>query len=285
MDLKGYRESNHFEDGTNRGGSKKLIGGGAAIIIAIIIALITGRNPNEVLNAVQQVNPDLEATVSCENADSKNKELMSFSRKILASTEDVWSEQFQQMNLSYQAPTLYAFCGTCPTACGTGNAAMGPFYCPGDTKVYIDLSFFRELSERFQAPGESAMAYVIAHEVGHHVQNLLGISEKVQRQKQQLSETEANRLSVRLELQADFLAGVWAHYAQTRQKVLLPGEIEDALRAANAIGDDRLQQETQGQVVPDAFTHGTSEQRMRWFKKGFESGDIHQGNTFDTNPL
>lgn len=285
MDLKGYRESDHFEDGTNRGGSRKLIGGGAAIIIAIIIALITGRNPNEVLNAVQQVNPDVEASVSCENADSKNKELMSFSRKILASTEDVWAEQFQQLKLPYQAPTLYVFCGTCPTACGTGNVAMGPFYCPGDAKVYIDLSFFRELSERFQAPGESAMAYVIAHEVGHHIQNLLGISEKVQRQREQLDEVEANRLSVRLELQADFLAGVWAHYAQNRQKVLLPEELEDALRAANAIGDDHLQREMQGRVVPDAFTHGTSEQRMRWFKKGYESGDIHQGNTFETNPL
>lgn len=285
MDLDGYRESSNFEDGTGRGGGKKLIGGGVAVIIAIIIALITGRSPNEVLNAVQQVNPTVEGSTTCENADSKNKELMSFSRKILASTEDVWTQQFTQMNETYQPPVLNAFCGSTPTACGTGDAAMGPFYCPGDSKVYIDLSFFRELSERFHAPGESAMAYVIAHEVGHHIQNLLGISEKIQRQRQQSGEVESNRLSVRLELQADFLAGVWAHYAQNEQHVLRPGEIEDALRAANAIGDDNLQRQMQGRVVPDAFTHGTSEQRMRWFKKGYETGDINQGNTFTADEL
>lgn len=286
MNLEGRRESDNFEDATsNGGGGRKLIGGGVAVIIAIIIALITGKNPGDVLNAVQQVNPTVEGSSPCENADSKNVELMTFSKRILASTEDIWTEQFRQMGKEYVRPKLRAFCGTEPTACGMGDAAMGPFYCPADSKVYIDLSFFRELSERFAAPGESAMAYVIAHEIGHHIQNLLGISEQVQRRRQQLDEVASNKLSVRLELQADFLAGVWAHYAQNEQHVLMPGEIEDALRAANAIGDDNLQRQAQGQVVPDAFTHGTSAQRMRWFSKGFETGDITQGNTFETNDL
>jgi predicted metalloprotease len=286
MNLEGRRESDNFEDATsNGGGGRKLIGGGVAVIIAIIIALITGKNPGDVLNAVQQVNPTVEGSSPCENADSKNVELMTFSKRILASTEDIWTEQFRQMGKEYERPKLRAFCGTEPTACGMGDAAMGPFYCPADSKVYIDLSFFRELSERFAAPGESAMAYVIAHEIGHHIQNLLGISEQVQRRRQQLDEVASNKLSVRLELQADFLAGVWAHYAQNEQHVLMPGEIEDALRAANAIGDDNLQRQAQGQVVPDAFTHGTSAQRMRWFSKGFETGDITQGNTFETNDL
>ena len=173
------------------------------------------------------------------------------------------------------------FSNAVQSACGSASAAVGPFYCPGDSKVYIDLSFFRLMKDRFNATGDFAMAYVIAHEVGHHIQNLMGTSEKVHNQRQQLSEAAGNRLSVKLELQADFYAGVWAHHAQQMKNILQPGDIEEALVAANAIGDDKLQQESQGQIVPDAFTHGTSEQRMYWFKKGFETGDMNQGNTFD----
>ncbi|GAA4458677.1 KPN_02809 family neutral zinc metallopeptidase [Rurimicrobium arvi] len=285
MDWRGRRESDNFEDITgSTGGGRKLIGGGIAVIIAIVVALLTGKNPQSVLNAIQSVNPTV-AAGTCDNTDSKNQQLQSFTSRTLASTEDIWSEQFSKMQLVYEKPKLKSFCGSCPTACGQGHAASGPFYCPADSDVYIDVSFFRELSEKFNAPGESAMAYVIAHEVGHHVQNLLGITRKFEEQRANMSEAEANRLSVKLELQADFLAGVWAHYAQNEQHILLPGEIDDALNAANAIGDDNLQKQSQGFVVPDAFTHGTSEQRIRWFKKGYETGDINQGNTFDTAEL
>jgi uncharacterized protein len=202
---------------------------------------------------------------------------------VLADTEDDWNNLFSQMNQQYQEPTLVLFSGVVESACGNASSASGPFYCPADRKVYIDLSFYDELKEKLNAPGDFAMAYVIAHEVGHHVQNLLGISEKVQRARSQLSETEYNKLSVKLELQADFFAGVWANHAQKMQNILEPGDIEEALNAANAIGDDRLQKQSRGVVVPDAFTHGTSAQRMYWFKKGFETGDVRQGDTFNSN--
>ena len=202
-------------------------------------------------------------------------------RVVLKETEDVWNREFAQMNRQYEEPTLVLFSGTVESACGNASAASGPFYCPADHKVYIDLSFYDEL-QNLNATGDFAMAYVVAHEVGHHVQNLLGISEKVQAERGRLSETEYNRLSVKLELQADFLAGVWAHHTQKLQNVIEPGDIEEALNAANAIGDDRLQKQSRGYVVPDAFTHGTSAQRMYWFKKGFETGDIRQGDTFNS---
>jgi hypothetical protein len=202
---------------------------------------------------------------------------------VLADTEDVWNNLFSQMNQQYQEPTLVMFTGMVESACGNASSASGPFYCPADRKVYIDLSFYDELKDKLNAPGDFAMAYVIAHEVGHHVQNLLGISEKVQRARSQLSETEYNKLSVKLELQADFFAGVWANHAQKMQNILEAGDIEEALNAANAIGDDRLQKQSRGVVVPDAFTHGTSAQRMYWFKKGFETGDLRQGDTFNSN--
>jgi predicted metalloprotease len=206
-----------------------------------------------------------------------NDSLAEFVSVVLKDTEDVWGELLS----GYQKPRLVIFRDGVQTACGGANAAVGPFYCPGDQKVYIDLSFFRDLRNRFRAPGDFAMAYVIAHEVGHHVQNLLGTSDKVRSLQQRSGEREGNRMSVKLELQADFYAGVWANHAQRMKRFLEPGDIEEALNAANAIGDDRLQEQSQGRVVPDAFTHGTSAQRMYWFKKGFQSGDIRQGNTFE----
>jgi hypothetical protein len=197
---------------------------------------------------------------------------------VLADTEDVWKEQFRRNGMRYEEPKLVLFSGQVDTACGGASAAVGPFYCPGDRNVYIDLSFYAELARRFGAPGDFAQAYVIAHEVGHHIQNLLGTSTKVHAQQQRVDKATANRLSVRLELQADFLAGVWAKHAKTP---LDPGDVEEALVAAQAIGDDRLQQQAQGRVVPDSFTHGTSAQRVAWFRHGYRSGDMNAGNTFD----
>jgi predicted metalloprotease len=205
-----------------------------------------------------------------------------FVRVVLASTEDVWTDIMRQNGQQYRKPKLVLYTGQVESACGTADAAVGPFYCPGDEKVYLDLSFFQELKQRFRAPGDFAQAYVIAHEVGHHVQNLLGTMDRVDRSQRRLSKAEANQISVRLELQADFLAGVWAHYAQAKG-ILEPGDIEEALGAASAVGDDRLQKAAQGYVVPDSFTHGSSEQRMRWFRRGLESGDIRQGDTFSTS--
>jgi uncharacterized protein len=198
---------------------------------------------------------------------------------VLADTEDVWHEQFRKMDKTYKEPRLVLFSGQVESACGFANAAVGPFYCPGDQMVYLDLTFFDELKNRFRAPGEFAQAYVIAHEVGHHVQKLLGTSDKVHAQRG-LPKAEYNRLSVRLELQADFLAGFWAYHAQKSKQFLQPGDLEEALRAANAIGDDRLQKQARGHVVPDSFTHGTSAQRIRWFRRGFETGDFSKGDTF-----
>jgi hypothetical protein len=204
-----------------------------------------------------------------------------FVSKVLGSTEDVWSEIYTQNDANYQEPKLQIFENATQSGCGGASSAMGPFYCPADQKVYIDLSFCDELRDRFKAPGDFAVAYVVAHEVGHHVQNLMGISEQLQQQRGRISEAEYNKLSVKLELQADFLAGVWANHAQQMDNILEPGDLEAALNAANAIGDDKLQKESQGYIVPDAFTHGSSKQRMYWFKKGFETGDLSQGKYED----
>jgi hypothetical protein len=200
---------------------------------------------------------------------------------ILANTEDVWNNLID----NYREPTLVLFDGSVASACGYASSATGPFYCPGDEKLYLDLSFFEEMERKMNAPGELARAYVVAHEVGHHIQKLMGITDQMNRLRGQLSQTEYNKYSVRLELQADFLAGVWAHYSDEMFGMLEPGDLQDALNAANAIGDDRLQRESMGRVIPDSFTHGTSEQRMRWFKKGYDTGDLSQGNTFEANPL
>jgi predicted metalloprotease len=218
-------------------------------------------------------------------ANPAEEERKDFVSAVLAQTEDVWKDLFRRMNKEYQEPHLVLFPGRVESACGLASAAVGPFYCPGDQKVYLDLSFFQELKDRFRAPGDFAQAYVVAHEVGHHVQNLLGISDKVHSQQSRLGKAEANELSVRLELQADFLAGVWAHHAEQSRQILEAGDVEGALRAATAIGDDRLQREAQGYVVPDSFTHGTSQQRVRWFRRGLETGDLSQGDTFSAESL
>jgi hypothetical protein len=257
-------------------GGKLAIGGGIGGVIILILSLLLGVNPLENIN-VQDLGDALQnqqGTPSPE--DNENAQFVSV---VLKDTETVWGTIFSERNEQYIEPQLVLFSGSDQSGCGFASAATGPFYCPADSKVYIDLSFYDELQSRFDAPGDFAMAYVIAHEVGHHVQHLMGISDQVHTAQQRLSEKEANELSVKLELQADFYAGVWAHYAQ-QMDILDPGDIDEALRAANAIGDDRLQKQTQGYVVPDSFTHGTSEQRMYWFKKGYESGDIEEGDTF-----
>ena len=208
-----------------------------------------------------------------------------FVKVVLGYTEDVWGELFAQQGKQYQQPTLVLFRNSVQSACGFASSASGPFYCPGDRELYIDLAFYQELEARFQAPGDFAMAYVVAHEVGHHIQKLLGISDRMHSLRQQLSEGEYNKYSVMMELQADFLAGVWAHHAQQMKNILEAGDIDEALNAANAIGDDQLQKQSQGYVVPESFTHGTSQQRKYWFKKGFDTGDMNQGDTFNDPSL
>lgn len=268
----GRRQSGNVEDRRGMGGGGKLLGGGiGAAIIGLIIYLLGG-DPSQIVD--QGSGPQTAEERAAEDSAA------SFVRVVLAETEDVWQHLFSEMGGVYQEPKMVLFSGSTQSGCGGASAAMGPFYCPLDEGVYIDLSFYRELKERFNAPGDFAMAYVIAHEVGHHVQHLLGIAEKVRIQQQRGGEAEANALSVRLELQADFLAGVWAHHAQRMANILEPGDLEEALNAANAIGDDNLQRQSRGYVVPESFTHGTSEQRRYWFKKGFDTGDMNQGNTF-----
>lgn len=254
-------------------GGKLAVGGGLGGIVVLLISMLLGGNPLETINVGSQGN----YTPSAEE-----DERAEFVGVVLKDTEDVWNALFsQQFKADYQEPQLVLFSQSDQSGCGFASAATGPFYCPLDNSVYIDLSFADQLEQEFGAAGDFALAYVVAHEVGHHVQNLLGTSDKVHKARQRSSEVEGNKLSVALELQADFYAGVWAHHAQQTKQILEPGDIEEALHAANAIGDDRLQKQSQGYVVPDAFTHGTSEQRMYWFKKGFETGDINQGNTFD----
>jgi predicted metalloprotease len=250
-------------------------GGGIGTIVILVLYLLMGGDPSRLAQQLPQEMGPGSAQISPEE-----QQLAEFVSAVLADTEKVWNQVFAENGQRYVEPKLVLFSGRVQSACGLGAAAMGPFYCPADQKAYIDLSFYRELKERFRSPGDFAQAYVIAHEIGHHVQNLLGTSDRVHAQRRRLSETEANQLSVRLELQADFYAGVWAHYAQKYRNVLETGDIEEALRAATAIGDDNIQKQSQGYVVPDSFTHGTGEQRMRWFMKGFQTGDIKQGDTF-----
>lgn len=268
---KGGRESQNVEDRRGMGGGLVAGGGIGALIIGIIIYLLGG-NPNQVLN-YDNTQPQTQQ----QTANDDNKKFVSV---VLGYTEDVWTSLFNGMHKTYAEPHLVLFTQATQSGCGFASAATGPFYCPVDSKVYLDMSFFDEMRDRFNASGEFAEAYVIAHEVGHHVQHLLGITDKVDAMRGRLSEKEMNALSVKLELQADFLAGVWAHYADQMKNILQPGDIDDALNAANAIGDDRLLQQSQGYVVPDSFTHGTSKQRMYWFKLGYDTGDLNQGNTF-----
>lgn len=268
--------SGNVEDRRGMSGGGKVAVGGIGAIILLAIGLLTGQDPGEILSNIQgdQSTEQVQTRPPGPRPDDKTADLVS---AVLRSTEDVWTEVYTASGSQYQKPRLQIFENSSQSACGGASSAMGPFYCPADEKVYIDLEFCDELRDRFKAPGEFAVAYVIAHEVGHHVQNLMGISEKVQQQRQRMSDAEYNKLSVKLELQADFLAGVWANHAQKMSNILEPGDLEAALTAANAIGDDKLQKESQGYIVPDAFTHGTSEQRKYWFKKGFDTGDLSQG--------
>ena len=285
MRMDDYRESDNIEDRRGSGGGIGRGGVGlGGIVLALVISYFTGINPMTLLGFIEQT-PLAQHSAPVAHKPPANDESARFVSKVLASTEDVWTDAFRQNGKQYEAPKLVLFTGATPTACGTGQSAMGPFYCPGDHKVYIDLAFYRELKERFHAPGEFAQAYVVAHEVGHHIQNLLGIASKVHQTQQRVSKAEANALSVRMELQADCLAGVWGKRTDTMKKVLEPGDLEAALTAASAIGDDRLQQQAQGRIVPESFTHGSSTQRVRWFKTGFESGDMNQCNTFKAAQL
>jgi predicted metalloprotease len=283
MRWKGERESQNVED--VRGSRKGLaVGGGIGTVVILAIALLFGADPRALLEQLQGGGASAPATQGSRPVNAEEEEQKRFTSVVLASTEDVWADIFRREGLQYKEPKLRLFTDQVSSACGNASAAVGPFYCPGDLRVYLDLSFFSELKNRFRAPGDFAQAYVIAHEIGHHVQKLLGTSDKVDAMRGRLSEREMNDLSVRLELQADFYAGVWAYYAQ-KKGLLEVGDLEEALRAATAIGDDRLQRESQGYVVPDSFTHGTSEQRARWFRKGLETGDIRQGDTFNTRNL
>jgi len=275
---RGRRGSQNVEDRRGMGGRGVAIGGVGGIIVLLLI-IVMGGDPSAVLNPGNTSITNSGATTAAQDDAYK------FVSVVLADTEDVWRQQFREMGRTYNEPKLVLFSGYVQTGCGTASSDVGPFYCSNDETVYIDTSFFTQLSKRFGAPGDFAQAYVIAHEVGHHVQNLLGILDAVHAKQQRVGQSEANELSVRLELQADFLAGVWAHYADKTLNVLDPGDLEEALAAATAIGDDKLQQEAQGRVVPDTFTHGTSAQRTRWFKLGYDTGDVQRGDTFNTSRL
>lgn len=273
----GRRQSENMEDRRGVSGGQVAVGGGIIGVIVLLINMFMGGDAsilNDITNQQTQPGKTYELT-------ARDQEQGDMVNAILVDTEDVWKKIFEENGMTYEYPKLVLFRDGVQTACGGASSAVGPFYCPLDQKVYMDLSFFDELQSRYGAKGgDFAVAYVIAHEIGHHVQTLLGTSEKVRKQQERLSEAEANKLSVALELQADFYAGVWAHYDQKMKNILEEGDIEEALSAANAVGDDAIQKRAQGHVVPDSFTHGTSEQRMYWFKKGFETGDINQGDTF-----
>ncbi len=285
MRLDNERDSDNIEDrrgdtgGFSIGGRHIGIGG---VVLALVVSYFTGINPLTFLGLSGNPSPTVTAPA---HRPPPEDQAAHFVAKVLASTEDTWTEIFRQNGKTYQDPKLVLFTGSTPTACGNGQSAMGPFYCPLDRKVYIDLDFYRELKDRFHAPGEFAEAYVIAHEVGHHVQNLLGTSGRVEEARRVASKAKSNALSVRLELQADCYAGVWGKRADSMQQILEPGEAEEAITAASAIGDDRLQERARGYVVPDSFTHGSSEQRVRWFRHGFDSGDPRQCNTFKAATL
>ena len=272
------RRSENVEDRRGMPISRGIVGGGIGTIILVVAALYFGIDPTVILQ--QTPNGGTPAVTTQQHQKPGADPMADFVSVVLADTEDTWKDIFRRYGRTYQEPTLVLFTDTVQSACGFADAAVGPFYCPRDHRVYIDLRFYQDLKERFKAPGDFAQAYVIAHEVGHHVQNLLGTTEKVQAAQSRSSRVEANRLSVRVELQADCFAGVWAYHANKARKILEEGDLEEALRAASAIGDDRLQRQTRGTVVPDSFTHGTSDQRVRWFRRGIETGDLDQCNTF-----
>lgn len=283
MRWRGRRMSENVEDRRGLSGRQVAVGGGLGAIALAVIVMLLGGNPEEVMQNLQAPAPA--GQEQAQPLSREERELGEFVGVILADTEDVWNKIFQEGGESYREPKLVLFTNATESACGYAQSATGPFYCPGDEKVYIDLGFFQEMQQRLGARGDFAWAYVIAHEVGHHVQNQLGVMEQFQRKSQQADAREANRLLVRLELQADFLAGVWAHYAHTQLGVLEQGDVEEAVAAAGAVGDDRIQMEARGYIVPDSFTHGTSAQRARWFMLGFQTGDLSRGDTFSADSL
>ena len=268
--------SENVEDRRGMRVSRGVMGGGIGTVILVLAALYFGVDPSVILNSVPMTGPPAETRQQKPGADPMRE----FVSVVLADTEKTWHEVFRRYGKTYEEPKLVLFSGAVQSACGFAQAAMGPFYCPEDHRVYIDLSFYEDLKSRFKAPGDFAQAYVIAHEVGHHVQNLLGITDQVQAAMQRSSRAEANRLSVKMELQADCLAGVWGYHADKSRRILEAGDLEEALGAASAIGDDRIMKQTRGTIAPESFTHGTSEQRVHWFRRGFETGDLNQCNTF-----
>jgi hypothetical protein len=281
MRTEGPGSSNVEDRRGQRFGGRGLLGGGIITLVLVVIGMFFGIDPRVIMGlagTVQQIQAPAEAPAG--KVGSPADEMGRFVSVVLADTEQTWNTLFRQLGRDYQEPRLVLFTGATPTACGTGQAAMGPFYCPLDQRVYIDLAFYQQLRDRFRAPGDFAQAYVIAHEVGHHVQNQLGIMQKMDAYRQRLSEAQNNALTVRLELQADCFAGVWAHHANNR-KLLEAGDVDEAMTAAAAIGDDTIQRRTQGRIVPESFTHGTSEQRMRWFMTGMKTGQISACNTFE----
>tara|TARA_R110002049_G_scaffold309271_1_gene519793 strand:- start:382 stop:1278 length:897 start_codon:yes stop_codon:yes gene_type:complete len=298
MKWKGRRQSSNVDDRRGQGSSGQGFGGfnptllgplvkilfskvGLFIVgVFLVISFVMGKNPLTLISQFLSGGSLTESSAPYEPT-AKDQELAEFSATILANTEDVWNKLLN----NYREPTLVLFTGSVSSACGAASSATGPFYCPGDEKLYLDLSFFDDMERQLNAPGDFAQAYVIAHEVGHHIQKIMGTSEKMQQLRGRVSKTEYNKYSVRLELQADFFAGVWAHHSQQMTQMMETGDLEEAMNAANAIGDDRLQKQSSGRVVPDSFTHGTSAQRMRWFKKGFDTGDLSQGDTFSSASL
>lgn len=271
---KGRSESTNVDDRRGISGGGLAVGGGIIGVIALLLNFLLGGGD---MSQIPQEDPSQTTT----QRPAEEEELAGFVKVTLKYTEDVWNSLLGDSE--YQDPRLVIFTGSTPSACGQASSASGPFYCPADQQIFIDLSFYEQLKNRFNVSGDFAMAYVIAHEVGHHIQYLMGTTQKMAQARQRMSQEEYNQLSVKLELQADFLAGVWAHHAQKTMSILQSGDIEEALNAANAIGDDNLQRQSQGHVVPESFTHGTSEQRMYWFKKGFQTGDLNQGNTFESD--
>jgi hypothetical protein len=285
MRWKNRRRSSNVEDRRSAARGTTLVGGGIGTIAIVLAALYFGIDPALLLEGVQSVNVPSTTATTPGRQDFSDDPLADMVSVVVADTEDVWHEVFAASNRRYEEPVLVMFRGATGTACGVGQAFMGPFYCPTDSRAYIDLDFYTELKDRFDAPGDFAQAYVIAHEIGHHVQHLLGVTDEVQRSRQRLPEDEANQLSVRLELQADCLAGVWANRTEREHGFLEEGDVDEALHAASAIGDDRLQQRSGGRVSPDSFTHGTSEQRVRWFRTGLEGGDPERCDTFSAETL
>ena len=279
------RKSGNVEDRRGRKVSKGIKGGGIGILLLALVGMYFGVDPSVILNLGEQLGTNQTTTTSDYQPSAEENRLAEFVSVVLADTEDTWKVQFNKKGTSYIEPKLVLFSGSVQSACGFAQSAMGPFYCPGDQKVYIDLSFYQDLKSKMNAPGDFAQAYVIAHEVGHHVQKLFGISDQVHAAKSKLSEKDYNQLSVRLELQADCLAGVWANHADRVRQIVEPGDIDEALNAASQIGDDRLQKQARGYVTPDSFTHGSSEQRVRWCKLGYASGQFDTCDTFSTQSL